>query len=185
MQIKKISPIVFLILSSIIYIFFILYINDHDMIDRDYKYQNIKVPIPEKTDYNGYIISKNTYYLQKYDNTCAAASLRYFLGMKNTYIQEKTIADKMKIKKDGASLLDIKKVAEDYGFNMKGYNLDINEIGDKNGIVHLKFGHFAVLVRKTSYEDNFLIFDPNYGLVFIDKRNFNKIWSGYILVIES
>lgn len=137
---------------------------------------------PEKTPYNGFIVRKAGKYRQSLDYTCGPASVVYYLGISGIRVSEDSICEKMGTDKDnGSDMLSIKKVLESHGIFLKAVKGDASVL-EKPGIIQLKFGHFVVFLRKSSYDSNFLVFDPEYGEVFLFEKDFLKNWSGYALV---
>ncbi len=138
---------------------------------------------PDRTDYGGYILKRQRFFLQQQDNTCGPASLRYLLFSVGRKVTEKEIAEEMKAREQGSSFLDIKRTASKYGLQLTGVKADLEFLHKRSpAIIQLSFGHFVVYLHQSSYGRHVYIFDPLYGYVFIKNRTFRKVWTGYALV---
>ena len=179
---KKIFSILLVSASVIIYI--ILFYNENKKtadLPEFLSEINI-VPAPQKVDYKGYLLGVPRNFMQKYDNTCAASALRFYLNMKKIRVSEEELAEKLEITSEGTSFASIVKVAKEYGINFTGLRTDIDTIRNRTAIIQLKFGHFAVYLQSGKYHRDAYIFDPAYGYVFIFERDLKKVWKGYALV---
>jgi predicted double-glycine peptidase len=95
--------------------------------------------------------------------------------------------------KRGISFLDMKKIAQQYNFVVKGYKVnfqaleEVMEVSKVPVIVHLlmngdiRSGHYVLLINKK--ENSFLVFDPAFGEFYINGNNLSRKMSGNILVI--
>lgn len=82
------------------------------------------------------------------------------------------------------SFMEIKKVAEDFGFIARGYQLSYTELKRKKGeiICHFKENHFVVVEDISS--GNITVFSPPKKVIVMPISNFLKRWDGYVLEIQ-
>ena len=135
--------------------------------------------------------------MQEVDYSCGAASLATI--MKYYYkdnISEKSILETAKhlvgksdndLKEKGLSLLDLKKIAEHYGYRAEGFRMKIDSLRLLKGpiIIFFKpFGyeHFAVL--KGVKGNRVYIADPSRGNYRDAIYRFKKEWDGIALVLD-
>jgi predicted double-glycine peptidase len=132
-------------------------------------------------------------YKQGFDTSCgiavAASILKFFY---NINLDEKSLIDQfftiLSAKKDYTiSLLDIKKIIEYYGLNVKGVKITRNQI--------LKYSYYApIILHFEKPEKHFTIYtgfygqyifllDPSIGIHFISDKDFDNKFSGFALII--
>lgn len=96
--------------------------------------------------------------------------------------------DKTRIKKDGFSLLDMKRYLDSSGFRADGFRLPLDRYAKLGipGIVLLNingYSHFVVI--KGVRENEVLIGDPALGLRVIPRADFEKQWRGVVLMVRN
>jgi uncharacterized protein len=131
---------------------------------------------------------------QAYDFSCGSAALATLL----TYHYGRPLAEDVvlkamfevgnqeKIRKEGFSLLDMKKYLESIGLKAEGYEVSLDQIAEVGipGIVLIKtkdYLHFVVL--KGIRGDEVLIGDPAQGAKFMSREKFAEIWVNKIFFI--
>lgn len=142
-------------------------------------------------------IKKKGVVMQDADYSCGAASLatimKYYFG---DDISEKSILETAKrvlgkneveLKEKGLSLLDLKGIAEHYGYQAAGFRMSINNLRQLKGpiIIFFKpFGyeHFAVL--KGVKGNRVYIADPSRGNYRDVIYRFKNEWNGLTLVLD-
>ena len=135
--------------------------------------------------------------MQQLDYSCGAASLatlmRYYF---NEDVTEADLLETAKsvigvsegqLKEKGLSLLDLKKIAEHYGFRAQGFKLKKEQLKLLKGPVLIFFKpfgyeHFAVL--KGVKGDRVYIADPSRGHYRDAIYRFTKEWTGITLVLD-
>lgn len=135
--------------------------------------------------------------MQRYDYSCGAAAMatlmRYYFD--DDVTEREVLLDILdhvsaeatkKRKKEGFSLLDLKKYAERRGYQAVGVNLGIAALPQLAGpvLVYLEsdgYKHFAVL--RGVHEDRAFLADPSRGNLRIPVSRFIKEWSGITLVL--
>jgi predicted double-glycine peptidase len=135
---------------------------------------------------------------QTADFSCGAAGLstifNYYLGDPVTEKQimdgilQTTDIEKVRARK-GFSLLDLKKYAQDRGYKVTGYKMDIDFLRefDQPVMVPVKFKNYRhfIIVKKV-IGDRVFIADPAMGNMIMKASWFSSIWQdGVGLVIES
>ena len=135
--------------------------------------------------------------IQKYDYSCGSGALatlmRYYFG-DNVDEEEilRSILDRMTEEevqdreKNGLSLLDLKRCAEQRGYQAAGVKLNYASLPKLKGpvLIHLEredYKHFAVL--KGARGDRIYLADPSRGNIRMSVDRFAKEWSGIALVL--
>jgi uncharacterized protein len=131
---------------------------------------------------------------QAYDFSCGSAALATLL----TYHYGRQLAedvvlkamfdvgDQEKIKKEGFSLLDMKKYLESIGLKAEGYEVSLEKIAEVGipGIVLIKTkGYLHFVVLKGIRGDEVLIGDPAQGAKFMSREQFAGIWVNKIFFV--
>lgn len=111
---------------------------------------------------------------------CLSMIMSYY--KKNVPLYE--LREQMGNSRDGISLLSLKKIAQNSGFNCKSYRVTLGKIGKIKlpAILHWEDKHFVVLERIKN--ENFFIVDPGSGRKKLNKNQFAKAFSGFCLVME-
>jgi hypothetical protein len=135
-----------------------------------------------------------TVYEQQYDYSCGSAALASLL----TYHYEDEVSeqavfremyelgDQEKIQKQGFSLLDMKRYAENHSYRADGFRISLDKLAEvgvpaitlikKNGYMHF------VLIKGVTDTD-VLMGDPSLGVKAIPRREFESMWQGHIMFI--
>lgn len=145
-------------------------------------------------------IKRENVVFQQGDFSCGSAALatilRYYFGED---VDEKEIIDGIIdlseverlhkiIKRQGLSLLDLKRFAESRGFKARGYRLELEDLLqlEMPAIVPVywrSYSHFVV-VRGVA-GDRVLIADPSAGNITMRRRNFLSVWRGKVAFVIS
>ncbi len=117
---------------------------------------------------------------------CGPASLLSVIKYYGGYVPLERIKLDTKTSKDGTNLYDMKKAANEYGFDACGYKLKEEDLFDEKrmfpAIVHIEvkgYLHYVVLYQLSSTKA--LIMDPAVGKKYIDVEEFLEQWTGYVL----
>lgn len=121
---------------------------------------------------------------------CGSASLKIICRYYGKDLSMKYIRDKCNITREGVSLLDISKVAEEIGMRALALKVSIEDLENKIPlpcIVHWNYSHFIVVYKIT--KKRIYVSDPQIGLESYTKKDFNYNWKkneerGYVLVLE-
>lgn len=112
---------------------------------------------------------------------CVCMILNYF-GMDLTL---EDICFKHPVKETGINAGDIVRMANSYGFQVRGYHRELNQITDipTPAVLHWNYNHFIVL---ESFDKNyFYINDPAVGRIRIGPEVMNRSFTGVVLLFES
>ena len=135
--------------------------------------------------------------MQNLDYSCGAASLATLMQYYyNEKVTEKDILDAAKhvltgdtdkVKEKGLSLLDLKQIAQHFGYKSAGFNLSAESLKNLNGpvIIHFKpngYEHFAVL--KGVRGDRVYLADPSRGNYRESIYKFIEEWNGITLALD-
>jgi len=131
---------------------------------------------------------------QQYDFSCGSAALATLLTYHYGYPMSEKVAfeemyrlgNKNKIRKEGFSLLDIKRFLESRGFRADGFHLPLEKLEGARlpAIVLIAdkgYRHFVVI--KGIRDGRVLIGDPASGTRSISRRNFESMWVNRLLFV--
>jgi len=133
---------------------------------------------------------------QQYDFSCGSAALATLL----TYHYERPTlestalkwmfdhGDREKIRKEGFSLLDMKRYLASIGLDAEGYRVSLDKVAEVGipGIILINvhgYSHFVVL--KGIRGDQVLVGDPALGTKLMSREEVQKIWTGVFFTIVS
>jgi predicted double-glycine peptidase len=133
---------------------------------------------------------------QQYDFSCGSAALATLLTFHyGRSLDEQAVFQKMyevgdqeKIRKEGFSMLDMKKYLQSLGYQADGYKLSLDKLAELGvpaiTLVNKKgYLHFVVINGISSQE--VLIGDPAIGIRAMDRSEFEKVWKGVLLLIRN
>jgi uncharacterized protein len=134
---------------------------------------------------------------QSTEFTCGAASLatlaKHFLGRKITEEQvtaqiKKHHTDESwtKLQKDGLSLYELKRAANELGFEAGAFKGSLDDLKELQGpvIVHLNHGGFKhFVVFQTIKNDKIELADPIRGLLKLAPEEFRVAWTGVFMAL--
>lgn len=94
--------------------------------------------------------------------------------------------DQEKIRREGFSMLDMKKYLEANGYKADGYNINMNKLAAIGVpaialINHNGYKHFVVVKGVT--EKEVLLGDPSLGTRTIQRTEFEKMWNGLVFLV--
>ncbi len=133
---------------------------------------------------------------QQHDFSCGSASvatlLSYHYDQKTSEQEVFTTmfekGDQDKIRKQGFSLLDIKKYLEFRGYSADGYRLSLDKLARLSvpAITLINTNNYLhIVVIKAVNDQDVLIGDPARGLRKIARTEFESNWNGILLLIKS
>lgn len=132
---------------------------------------------------------------QQYDFSCGSAALATLL----TYHYETPITeaivftemykvgDQEKIRKEGFSLLDMKKFLASRGYEADGFRTPLDkltEVGVPAIVLITTNGYSHFVVIKGVTEDEVLVGDPALGARTYKRAQFEEIWNGILFVVR-
>lgn len=131
---------------------------------------------------------------QQYDFSCGAAAVstlltfhyRFPVSEQSVFEEMFALGDAAKIKREGFSLLDMKRYLEAHGFEANGYHATIDRlVGVGVPAVALinerGYNHFVVI--KGVRDQRMLIGDPSGGTKMMPRSKFESIWVNGILFV--
>lgn len=121
---------------------------------------------------------------------CGPASLKIICKFYGKVLPMKFLRDKCNITREGVSLKDLSRVAEDLGLRTLPLKISYEDIVEKVPlpcIVHWNYSHFVVLYKIK--KNTVFVSDPQIGLVKYSTQKFENGWKknsdkGIIMVIE-
>lgn len=119
---------------------------------------------------------------------CGAACLLSIIKYYGGNISLERLLELTNTTKEGTNFYNIQQAANEIGLISKGYkveNIDKLDSIEKpfiSQIVKNNYKHFVVVYKIRN--DKITIMDPAKGMIKITKEEFNKIWTGYILIFE-
>ncbi len=121
---------------------------------------------------------------------CGPASLKIICKYYGKNFSMKYLREKCNIAREGVSLKDISRVADEIGLRTLPLKLSVKDLTEKVQlpcIIHWRYTHFVVIYKIS--KSIFFLSDPQIGLVKYTKAEFEKCWTGrhekgVVLVIE-
>ncbi len=134
---------------------------------------------------------------QEYDYSCGSAAVASLLSYhyddpvseQQVFTAMMAAADVEKVRREGFSMLDMKRYLETKGYRADGFRLDLAGIRQRIALPLIVlmtidgFRHFVVI--KGLSEQEVLIGDPTRGLMIYDHQKFLSQWDGVAFVIRS
>ena len=133
---------------------------------------------------------------QQYDFSCGSAALATLL----TYHYERPVSelavfkamfekgDKARIRKEGFSMLDMKRYLESRGFQADGFRVPLDKLKQVGvpAIVLTNDGGYSHFVVVKGVEDGrVLLGDPAKGLRTMERAKFERMWNGLVVVVRN
>lgn len=132
---------------------------------------------------------------QRYDFSCGSAALATLLKYHyNRSLREDEVLQAMykvgnqeKIRKQGFSLLDMKKYLTSIGLRSDGFRISLDklaEVGIPAVVLINNLGYMHFVVIKGVTPTYVLVGDPALGKRIIDRKDFEPMWNGIIFAIR-
>jgi len=134
--------------------------------------------------------------LQRYDFSCGSAALATLLTWhygkrlreEDVFQAMYQVGDQENIRRYGFSLLDMKSYLESIGLQADGFQVSLDKLEELSlpaiGLIEVKgYKHFVVI--KGIRDGRVLFGDPARGLRAVDRRSFEAMWNGVVLLIRS
>ena len=134
--------------------------------------------------------------LQQYDFSCGSAALASMLtyhynrphSEQDVFEAMYRVGDQPSIQKSGFSLLDMKTYLESIGMAADGFHVTLDKIAELQvpGITLVEvngYKHFVII--KGVKGNRVLVGDPARGVRAMEREDFEKIWSGVVLLIRT
>lgn len=119
---------------------------------------------------------------------CGAACLLSIIKYYGGNVSLERLLELTNTTKEGTNFYNIQQASNEIGLISKGYkieNIDKLDLVEKpfiSQIVKNNYKHFVVVYKIRN--DKITIMDPAKGMIKITKEDFNKMWTGYILILE-
>ena len=119
---------------------------------------------------------------------CGAACLLSIIKYYKGNVSLERLLELTKTTKEGTNFYNLGEAAKEIGLVSKGYKIDdinkLNEIEKPfiSQIVRNNYKHFVVVYKIKN--DKITIMDPAKGMIKLNINEFNKLWTGYILILE-
>lgn len=131
---------------------------------------------------------------QKYDFSCGSAAVATLLTYQYGYPVDEQSAfdvmyangDRVKIGREGFSLLDIKRFLASRGFEADGFDVSLDKLDDEGipaiVLINERGYHHFVVVK--GYKDGrVLVGDPARGTRSMSRRRFDAMWTNHIVFV--
>lgn len=138
---------------------------------------------PDKSPYKPHRARKYPALLQLSETDCAAACLSMILRFYGKHVSINKLRELTGVSRDGSSLYNIAEAAECLGFESRGLKTSYDRLAqlDLPAIAHWQGFHFVVVYEVT--RDRVTFADPAIGLRKISRTDFEKHWTGYLLLL--
>lgn len=123
-------------------------------------------------------------FLQSQDNTCGPAALAYILNYYGVDTSETEVVKHVAMSRFGTSMLQLKKAANNYGFNGVGFQGNYLWLENQTLplMAHVNDKHYVVINK--IIDNRVYLFDPLEGHVILKKNDFENLWSGNVLTVR-
>jgi subfamily B ATP-binding cassette protein HlyB/CyaB len=121
--------------------------------------------------------------LQVSETDCGAACLSMILRFYGKHVSVNKLRDLAGVSRDGSSLYGIAEAAECLGFESRGLKTSYERLAQLElpAVAHWQGFHFVVVYEAT--RDRVTLADPAIGLRKISRAEFEKHWTGYLLLL--
>ena len=119
---------------------------------------------------------------------CGASCLLSIIKHYGGNVSIERLLELTKTTKEGTNFYNLQQAAKEIGLISKGYKIDsIDKLYELekpfiSQIVTNNYHHFIVIYKMKN--DKITIMDPAKGMIKISKEEYEKIWTGYILILE-
>lgn len=122
--------------------------------------------------------------LQLSETDCGAACLSMILRSFGKHVSINKLRDLANVSRDGSSLYSIAEAAERLGFESRGLKTSYDRLTklELPAIGHWQGFHFVVIYEVKP--DRVTLADPAIGLRKLSREEFEKNWTGYLLVLR-
>lgn len=133
----------------------------------------------------------STIYKQKYDFSCGSAALASLLTFhygdnvneQSVFIDMFQNGDKLKIQKQGFSLLDMKRFLERRGYKSDGFRMGLDDLKVPAITIINNNGYLHFIIIKGVNGEEVLVGDPSVGVKVVARDDFTKMWEQRILFL--
>ena len=127
---------------------------------------------------------KTPLYLQFSETECGIAALAMVLGFYKTHVSFDELREICGPGRDGCKASTLIKAAEEFGYAAECYSIEIDDIRrlTQPVIAYWKFNHYVVIKRVSN--NKFYINDPAHGSLVLNFDEFDKSFTGIIILIS-
>ena len=121
--------------------------------------------------------------LQLSETDCAPACLSMILRFYGKHVSINKLRELTNVSREGASLYNIAEAAEGVGFHTRGIRTSFDDLEkvELPAIAHWEGFHYTVLYEVKP--DRVVLADPGIGLRKLSREEFERGWSGYLLLL--
>jgi ATP-binding cassette subfamily B protein len=141
-------------------------------------------PPPAEEIYNPRRARRYPALLQLSEMDCGAASLAMIVRAYGKHVSINRLRDMANVSREGATLHSIAEAGETLGFHTRGLRAAYDHLLKVKlpAIAHWEGYHYIVLYE--ARPDRVVVADPAIGLRRLSREEFEKGWSGYLLLFE-
>ena len=142
-----------------------------------------EAPQPEAAVYVPHRARRYPALLQLSETDCGAACLSMILRYYGKHVSVNRLRDLANVSREGASLYSIAEAAETLGFHTRGIHASFEHLEkvELPAIAHWEGFHYTVLYEVTP--NRVVVADPAIGLRKLSREEFEKSWTGYLLLL--
>jgi ATP-binding cassette subfamily B protein len=140
-------------------------------------------PAPEEPRYQPRRARRYPALLQLSETDCGAACLSMILRYFRKHVSINRLRDKANVSREGATLYSIAEAAETLGFHTRGIRASYEHLlrVELPAVAHWEGFHYIVLYE--ARPDRVIVADPAIGLRRLSREEFEKGWTGYLLLM--
>ncbi|HVS81100.1 MAG TPA: peptidase domain-containing ABC transporter [Pyrinomonadaceae bacterium] len=139
---------------------------------------------PEEQAYRPRRARRHPALLQLSETDCGAACLSMILRYYGKHVSINRLRDLANVSREGATLYSIAEAAETVGFHTRGIRASYEHLEkvELPAIAHWEGFHYVVLYEVGP--DRVVVADPAIGLRKLTREQFEKGWTGYLLLLS-
>ncbi|MDR0270284.1 cysteine peptidase family C39 domain-containing protein [Paenibacillus sp.] len=125
------------------------------------------------------------YVAQMHQSECGLCCLAMLSAYYQKEVSLYSLRERADIGPNGITLLQLKKIAESLGFDVKAYRIEsINQFKQVTlpAILHWNHEHFVVLEKID--RNNAHIVDPPFGRIKLSLKNFSEQFTGFLMTVD-
>ncbi len=121
--------------------------------------------------------------MQLSETDCGAACTAMIMRYYGKHVSINRLRDLVNVSRDGATLYSVAEGAERLGFHTRGIRANYESLIKANlpAIAHWEGFHYIVLYEATP--ERVVVADPARGLIKMSREEFEKGWTGYLLLL--
>jgi len=143
----------------------------------------LTAPSPEGSAYTPHRASRYPALLQLSETDCGAACLSMILRYYGKHVSINRLRDLANVSREGATLHSVAEAAETLGFHTRGIRASYEHLlkVELPAVAHWEGFHYIVLYEVKP--DRIVVADPAVGLRKLTREEFEKGWTGYLLLL--